>query len=168
MGLTQIKDQFLQKTGAYGRIKIYLTLAALCMALLILMRPSKQKEPSVPQAEALLPDTQSYSDKLEKSLEDIISQIQGVGNVKVMVTVDGSIKSIYVADESTSDSKSDEKTVIIGSKEALLEGTKYPEVKGVLVVCSGGKSAAVKEKVVNAVSTVLDIPTSKVCVTNAK
>lgn len=163
MGITQIRERIRKSFGTEQKVKLYFALAALCVVLLLLIKPSA--ETSEPLPEPAPPEPQeSYTDALERSLEEIISQIQGVGKVSVMVTVEGTAKRIYAADTSKSDSKNDEKTVIIGSKEALLESTEYPRVKGVLVVCSGGKSAAVKEKVVDAVSTVLEIPTSKVCV----
>lgn len=163
MGITQIKERIQKSFGTEQKVKLYFTLAVLCIVLLLVMKPSSDKTEPTPAAEPPAPE-QSYSEELERSLEEIISQIQGVGKVSVMVTVEGTAKKIYAADTSESDSKTDEKTVILGSKEALLESTEYPRVKGVLVVCSGGKSAAVKEKVVDAVSTVLEIPTSKVCV----
>lgn len=163
MGITQIKERIRKSFDTEQKVKLYFTLAALCIVLLLLIKPSADTPEPTPAAAPPEPE-ESYSEALERSLEEIISQIQGVGKVSVMVTVEGTAKKVYAADKSESDSKNDEKTVILGSKEALLESTEYPRVKGVLVVCSGGKSAAVKEKVVDAVSTVLEIPTSKVCV----
>lgn len=153
------------------RFMIYLTVAAVCTLALIFMREPK-RESSVQNQQTQQTETVSasedYAERLSLELKEILSDIQGVSNVSVMVTVDGSEKKIFASDLSESDLKSETKTVIIGSKEALEEGIGYPKVKGVLVVCRGGGSPSVKEKVVNAVSTVLDIPTGKVFVTNAK
>ena len=112
--------------------------------------------------------TKDRAEELEDELEEIITKIRGVGKVSVMVTVSGTEEKEYISDVSERDGASETKTVIAGSKEALLKAEKYPEVRGVLVVCSGGDKPQIQEKVVNAVSTVLDIPTNKVFVTNAE
>lgn len=151
------------------RFLIYASLAAVFTFLLIFsQRSEKTDTPEIKIPEITAAETKSYSEKLEDELEEIISKIRGVSEVTVMVTVDGSDRKIYASDVSESEAKTESSPVIIGSKEALLEGSEYPKVNGVLVVCRGGDSPSVKEKVVNAVSTVLDIPTGKVFVTQAK
>ena len=52
-----------------------------------------------------------------------------------------------------------------GKKQALVKTTKEPAVKGIVIVCEGGDSTAVKAEVINAVTTALDISSSRVCVT---
>ena len=169
MGLSEIKGQFAAKLKNTPRLWMYIGIAAACIVLLLMMRTPKPQAgtspPITPSEQTAKP---SYQDELEQRLQGIISEIHGVGNVKVMVTISGSEENIFAEDISESEQKSDRETVIIGSKEALLKATKNPEVKGVLVVCSGGDRPQIQEKVVNAVSTVLDIPTSKVFVTKSK
>ena len=170
MGIIQIKEKFFETLKRSPKLTVYLCMAAVCIAALLFMRAPPEKEETSPKTYETVETAvqESYEQRLESELEGIISKIQGVTNVTVMLTIDGTEEKVYVSDISESDSKSESKTVITGSKEALLQSTKYPNVMGVLVVCGGGNSAAVKEKVVNAVSTVLDIPASKVYVTNAK
>ncbi len=170
MGIQKVKDRFLEALKKSPKLKVYLCIAAVCTAALLFMRAPPEKDDPLAETGALSAAAaeQSYEQRLESELEEIISKIQGVSDVTVMLTLEGSDRKVYVADVSDSDSKTESKTVIIGSKEALLQSTEYPRVMGVLVVCGGGNSASVKEKVVNAVSTVLDIPAGKVYVTNAK
>lgn len=169
MGVKQIKERILTELGKSPKLAVYFTVAAICVAALILMRTPKKVTDPVPEhtvSEETV--THSYAEELEQKLKGVISEIKGVSDVTVMLTIDGTEEKVYAADTAESDSKTESKTVVVGSKEALLQATKYPKVRGVVVVCKGGNSAAVKEKVVNAVSTVLDIPTSKVYVTDAK
>lgn len=99
-------------------------------------------------------------------LEEIVSEIEGVGKVKIMLTVLGTSTVDYQADIERGGEQEKSKTVIIGNKEALVIGRQNPRIEGVLVVCEGGGSISVREKVINAVSTVLNISANKVYVTN--
>lgn len=170
MGLSEIKGQFAAKLKETPKLWIYIGIAAACVVLLLMMRtPKTRDDTALPPVTAVEHTVRpSYQEELEQRLQDIISEIQGVGKVTVMVTISGSEENVYAEDISESEQKTDRETVIVGSKEALLKATKNPEVKGVLVVCSGGDRPQIQEKVVNAVSTVLDIPTSKVFVTKSK
>ena len=169
MGISEIKGQFAEKLKNTPKLWIYIGVAAICAVLLLMMRtPKVQENTSIPAAAVEQTVRPSYQEELEQRLQEIISEIQGVGKVTVMVTISGSEENLYAEDISESEQKTDRETVIVGSKEALLRATKNPEVKGVLVVCSGGDRPQIQEKVVNAVSTVLDIPTSKVFVTKSK
>ena len=170
MGITQIKEKLLGELKRSPKLAVYLTVAAVCILILLFLRTPEKKDDTIRPTEEpeQIYTVENYEEELEKKLKEIISQIQGVGEVTVMLTIEGTETKIYASDTSESDSKRDSETVVIGSKEALLQAIKYPEVKGVLVVCSGGDRPLIKEKVVNAVATVLDIPTSKVYVTNAK
>ena len=170
MGIKQAFDGFINHLKCSPKLALYLSVAAVCIIALLMMKSPEAhsaKAPAPEQVEAPEPSA-DYQTELEERLKQIISQIGGVSDVSVMLTLDGSEQKVFASDTSESDSKVESKTVIAGSKEALLESTKYPQVRGVLVVCKGGGKAAVKEKVVNAVATVLDISTSKVYVTDAK
>lgn len=171
MGIAQIAESVTKKLRRSPKPAIYIAAAAVLTLMLFAMRPSGDKE----QTEAVLtpaPEaavfSENFEEQLEKRLCEIISEIQGVSNVSVMVTVEGTEEKVYVSDKSGSEEKYQSETVVLGSKEALLQSVRYPEIKGVLVVCGGGAKPSVKEKVVNAVSAVLDIPASKVYVTNSK
>ncbi len=88
-----------------------------------------------------------YENRLEQRLTDILSQIDGVGNVRVMVTLDTSGQTEY------------------GRNSDMLLSVTAPEVRGVIVVCDGGDSAAVKAKVYDAVSGVFGINSLHISVT---
>ncbi|MGN0651097.1 MAG: hypothetical protein ACI4KM_11720 [Oscillospiraceae bacterium] len=116
--------------------------------------------------------------ELEKRLEDILAQINGVSAPRVMVTLDTTAQRVFAeetkssADSSTNSSGSSERitgesaVVLVGSaKEALEKSTVMPRVRGVCVVCGGASDPLIKEKVVNAVSGVLDLGASHIYVT---
>ncbi len=88
-----------------------------------------------------------YAEKLEERLLSIVSDIDGVGNVKIFLTMDNNGENMYLEN---SDTKT--KTVT-------------PTVRGVVVVCGGGDDPVIINRVTEAVTKSLDIPFSKVCVT---
>lgn len=155
MDLSKIRD----KLKSSPKLVTYSVVALVCIALLLLMNSSSDISSKTEEASTIAPNTQ-YKETLEKELEDIISKIDGVGKVTVMLTVESTYSYEYVSDTKENESE----TVIIGNKEALISKISNPKISGVLVVCSGGDSAKIKERITESVSTVLNIPYSKVYV----
>lgn len=127
-----------------------------------------------------------YVKQLEVNLTNMVSCIKGAGDCKVMVTIENGAQTIYATEgkkntEDTEDSsngelkrrqKSDDsetKYITVkgpnGEEEALAITEVQPTVKGVVVVCSGGDDPEVQQRIINAVTTALNITTKRVCVT---
>lgn len=150
-----------------NKIKTYLMIAAIAIIALLLIGTDSGGSSIQDNNTTTISFDDEYRVKITDELIKTISQIKGVGKVSVMVTVESSYRYVYSEDiQKTMDSKKTE-TVILQNKEALLQRIEAPTIGGVLVVCSGGDNPAVKEKVINAVSTVLDISSSKVYVTSS-
>ncbi len=119
-----------------------------------------------------------YAEMLENKLTDIISSIEGAGETKVMLTLESSSEAVYAQNDKTDMESGDENKEKLSSEndyvliktdsskeEALLLKIIQPEVKGVAVVCEGGDSVYVQQKIMETVSAVFDISTSKIKVT---
>lgn len=119
-----------------------------------------------------------YAEMLENKLTDIISSIEGAGETKVMLTLESSSEAVYAQNDKTDKESGDEGKEKLSSEndyvliktdsskeEALLLKIIQPEVKGVAVVCEGGDSIYVQQKIIETVSAVFDISTSKIKVT---
>lgn len=92
-------------------------------------------------------DSQSeYEALLESRLSEILSHIEGIGNLNVMVTLETSEKNEYL--------KSGDSPVFIET----------PKIRGVIVVCEGGNNVIVREKVISAVSGVFGINSTHISV----
>ncbi len=87
-----------------------------------------------------------YEAALENRLENILSQINGTGNIDIMVTLDTSEQNQF--------QKSGNELV----------STRTPEIRGVIVVCDGGDNIIVREKIISAVSGAFGISTTRVSV----
>ena len=92
-------------------------------------------------------DIDEYCVALEESLLSVVTQIEGVGEAKIFLTMDNSGENVYL-------NNSDTKTKSI-----------TPVVRGVVIVCDGGDDPLVVSRVMSAVTKSLDISSNKVCVT---
>lgn len=117
-------------------------------------------------------DLKEYKDLVEQQILDMIKYIDGVGRVKVMVTLESTEEVIYQYDstnqqtEKSSDVK--EQVVIIddenGNDKALVRSTKLPKIQGVVVVCDGAENVEVEYRITNALKTALGLGSNEVCV----
>ena len=120
--------------------------------------------------------TIDYCKLIENKLIDVLSAVDGAGQVSVMITVDGSPELVYAneKDQTSSTNSSGSVTtatysspIIVnanGSSTALVMTEILPKVKGVIVVASGAGNVATKLDLLNAVSTLLDISTNQVTI----
>lgn len=89
----------------------------------------------------------TYSTEIQSDLQNAISNIQGAGETKVLLTMENSVEYVYLENSTT--------------KTKEIE----PVIRGVLVICQGGDDPIVVERITEAVTKSLDISTSKVCIT---
>ncbi len=106
-----------------------------------------------------------YSENLNAELSELLASIEGVGKARVMITVSSTEEYVYAEELKRGTSQAEKSFVIIDNgsqEEALVKKINNPQISGVVIVCEGGDDPRVCEKIYKAVSTVLDIPTSKI------
>ncbi len=168
----------IEKLKADRKMLLMLVLGAVGAAL-ILVSCLMEKKPAEDTRQTDATPFYDYENSLETRLNEIISQINGVGRVKVMVTLKTAEENKYAYNESyqsksgdnSDDKKSESEYVIIdGEKgdECVLLSTEFPQIQGVIVVCDGGGSNVVKNDITNAVSALLDISTNSISVLEMK
>ncbi len=161
--------------------------ALACLAVLgvlFLMWPfSAGHEGIVEPQEKTLPSEKTgfLKTDMERELAAVLSEIQGAGQVTVSVTLASEGMNSYAVNtkesktsteetdrsgtvRKTTDTSTSQDLVITGNQSPLLVEKKGPQVKGVLVVAEGASDSNVKERIMRAVATLLDIPASKVLV----
>ncbi len=129
-----------------GDKRIALALIAGAAAVLFLAFGGLNQGTKQAEASFCMEDQAVYEAELEKRLSDILSEIEGVGELRVMVTLDTSERTEY------------------GKSEKTPLSVKMPQVRGVIVVCGGGDSVVVQEKVTRAVSGVFGISSAHISV----
>lgn len=175
----KIPDKIKSKFSGIKNIKLLVILGFAGMFMILFSEFSGKAEDKEKKTSDSDMSVSDYAADMEKQLENILRKIEGVGKVSVMLTVDGTEEYIYVREEKESilqdnDSKSSEtenKYILVqndGNKEALVKKVINPEISGVVVVCEGGKTSSVREKVYNAVSVSLGIPSNRIYVDSLK
>lgn len=96
----------------------------------------------------------NYVSGLEKRLEDILTQMDGVGNVRVMITVSSGIKTIPHYKEDGS--------VLTSGGKPIVEKEEFPTPIGVVVVSDGADSYLVKSQIIAATVSLLGIKADRV------
>lgn len=112
-----------------------------------------------------------YAKETEEQLRSILMSIEGVGKANVMLTITSTEEYVYAETVKQGTSQTENSYVIIdkgSQKEALVKKINNPAISGVVIVCEGGDDPRVCEKIYKAVSTALDISTSRVYVTEMK
>lgn len=112
---------------------------------------------------------------LEERIASLIGQVQGVGECRVMVTLESGSRFVYAAEqgysEGTDTYTANEKTLFVDTENGpvgLLITEVQPTVKGVAVVCDGGDDPTVREQVIGLVSAAFNISSGRICVAKQK
>ena len=103
----------------------------------------------------------------EKRLANILSQIDGAGEVSVMITYySSSEKNIAYETKVSSREKeeSEDKKAVMTDGEPMVVKEVYPKVRGVIVTADGGGNSAVRSAISEAVTASLDVPAHRICI----
>lgn len=91
-------------------------------------------------------DTEEYHTELTDEIRSMVESVEGAGMAKVLLTLEDSYEYVYLDDGRT------------------LQKVNEPTIRGVVVACEGGGSAVVTAKITELLTTVLNVTSSKVCV----
>lgn len=158
-------------------LKIIVLVIIFIVALIVFLKLSGEKSSSRTSSASsnqVYLTSLEYSQALEQKLESVLSQVKGAGQVKVMISLDGSPELKYAMDSDTkvsnstngsTTSTSSESPILVGkngSTSPLILTEILPKVKGVIVVSSGANDISIKLDILNSVSTLLGISTDKI------
>lgn len=125
---------------------------------------------------ALVPAETVREDSLEDRLEIILAQIEGAGQVRVLLTEDTGRETLYQTDSSSESSDSGSRrtddTVLIQDsarmESALIRQVMEPKYRGAVVLCQGAEAPAVRLAIVEAVRCVTGLGADKISVLKMK
>ena len=135
-------------------------------------------EVSTDEAEVIT--AEEYVKSTEKSLEKLLSDINGAGEVRVMLTVESCYENVYAKSYDSKGQQRDngaenelsEEYVIVkkgsNNEECLVIKVYEPTVKGVAVVAEGADNINVKTAITDTVCALFDISTAQVSVEKMK
>lgn len=158
----------LVQKGATLLRKYRFALLILALGAVLMLWPTAAGKTSQP-AEPVV--RQSVTEELTL----LLSQIKGVGKVRVMLTVDAGQETIYQFDEEShsGDNGSNRKqTVTVTDKDrnetGLVKQVIPERYLGAVVVCEGAGQASVRLAVVEAVSRLTGLGADRICVQEMK
>ena len=148
----------------------YAALAALVGVGLLLIPAGKGEDTQRKTPEAV------QNRELQQQMEEILSVMSGVGDVKVLLTVDSDgerrlaqTTELSYSGEVTApeDYSRRSETVLVdgdSGEEAVVVRTLYPTYRGALVVCTGGDRAEVRLAVTEAVAALTGLTSDQITV----
>ena len=183
--LNEFKNKYFKNIGKDKLLIIIMT----GVLLIIISLPTKSSsgtttpKSTTTTSNTSTTNTQDYEEYLEQKIESLLVKVQGVGKVKVMVTLKASSEKILVGEDTYSEksvqatdsdggiSNSLEKSTAQaylyyddgnGGSQPYVSQEKKPEVEGVMVIAEGGADATVVTNVTNAIAALLAVPVHKI------
>ena len=160
-------SDFIVKIKKIKNIEVAVAVIALALILIIYAGIT-----GIKKANEDIVTEETKSDNLELRLETILSEINGAGEVKVMITYDGSIEYITantsnINSNTTVDTTRTNTTtsttispIIVnnnGSSEPVIIKEIEPRIKGVIIVAEGASDIMVRLELMRAVMVALNI-----------
>jgi len=155
---------------ALGKLQyaILLMAAGLFMMLPVRQNTAGEEAVAVMTESSALPEL-----SMEEQIAQLLSQVEGAGNARVMLTVQHDGETEYQVDreESSSGTNRDIRLETVfgrGETEPVIRSRSAPVYRGAVVLCQGADSAVVRYRVTKAVCSLTGLGSDKVTVLKMK
>lgn len=162
--------KFFQKLRSIKHIEIVIAVVLAAVVLLIYFSTFKTSSKGETTQTTSVSE---YAAMIESKLSNIISKIDGVGNVSVMVTLASGPEYVYARNDeekinknegngNSTTSKITTSSPIIVSNDAIIVKEIMPEIGGIVVVAKGAESTKVKLEIIKAIQALVDVPQANI------
>ena len=179
----KILERFSVKKIKKDQLLIFLLAGVLLLVISMPVENGKSEIKKESSKEKIQNREEDYVSYMEKHLEEVLTQMEGVGDVTVMITLKSSAEKIVEKDTESEGEKVTESDSSGGTRltenENKSEITVYsqdntqgqepyiskeisPKVEGVVVLASGGNQAMIKQNISEAVQALFDVDTHKI------
>ncbi len=156
---------------------LMMALAGILLLVFSVPQKPQPKEAKEGESEEKIRENDAYIAAMESKLEETLKQIDGVGNVEVMLTLETSKETVLNKDtqkeqekmredEKTNDIvKQSEETIVTengGNEQPYIIKEIEPKVAGVIAVVEGGGNPVVVKEVTEAVSVLFHLEVNKI------
>lgn len=97
-----------------------------------------------------------YTEELETKLEEFLKNVNGIRDVKVIITLDASAETVFAQNGNGAN------IVITNDGNPISVTEKYPVVRGVAIACTNGNDDVIKQNVTELVSAYLGISSNRI------
>ena len=155
------------KVGELAKKYRYVVIVLLIGIGLMLIPDFNDKDASSPQV------LSTEFDNPTEELANILSSIQGVGKVRILLTLHSAERTVYQSDQKLDGNGSiDTETVIITDSDrnqsGMIQQVLAPQYRGAIVICQGAADASVRLAVVEAVADATGLSTDRISVLKMK
>lgn len=165
---------FVKKLKQFKHIGLIITIIFILILLLILfgnfnfISGTKTENKS---SSSTYTTSGEFVDKMEAKLKNLLTRIQGAGNVEVMITLESGSNLVLSGDEDGKILTGGNQSAIvstnsfleqIGEDSSIVMQENLPKIKGVVVVASGAEKLSVKLSLMQAVQTLLDLSSDRI------
>ena len=155
-----------RKLSAFAAKYKYVLIILLVGLILLLLPTGSKTKVKTAQASPVSEQTQTQTIQVEEQrLTTLLQQINGAGQVQVLLSYRCSAERELATDDSG------EPTIISaggGAQEAVELKTVSPQYLGAVVVCDGADSASVRLAIIQAVSSLTGLGSNKIAVVKMK
>ena len=149
------------------RLCLLLFLAGLLLYLAVgsLLPAQETEKPATSPAQA------AQEPELCVQLEQLLSRMEGVGEVEVLLTVERELQTVYQTDQTSSQSESttsEQEKTVLSSGEGLIETIYAPVYRGAVVACEGADRPSLVLQIKAAVASVTGLGLDKITVIKAE
>ena len=145
---------------------LLLFLTGLLLLVIVLPFPKKSdSEDAETGTETTTENRGSYERYLEQKTEEALQCVEGVGNVKVMITLKSSEENVVgkrMTKETSSDKTSIYEQKSDGTQVPYVSKKLSPEVEGVIVIADGGDNAVVVQNITGAIQALYGVEAHKI------
>lgn len=148
---------------------VFIVIAA---GIILLSIPTETQQEKTTETQGVAGGEEDFSvAALEEELCEILSKIEGAGEVSVMLTVRSGMERIFATDRDSTETDEEyelrEEVVVISTdngEEVVLIGQNYPTFQGALVVCPGGDDPKVQLALTKALSALTGLSSNRITV----
>ena len=149
-----------------GVKKYAYVLLVMAVGAVLLLLPTGGRDSPAEDAPAREEGASFDLEAFERKLERALSQVEGAGEVQLVLTLDGGSRQVLARNQDREGGSNTVATVGKGSgqQEVVPLQTVAPQFRGALVVCPGGGNAATRLKLIEAVSALTGLGSDKISV----
>ncbi|MBQ7094966.1 MAG: hypothetical protein IJN80_00725 [Clostridia bacterium] len=136
--------------------KYWLIPVMIFAGILLMMRPSADQNQKVDYNA----EQQDYIRRMEAQIQEMLLGIEGAGECKVSVSLASGGRKEYVREAGSVLVITDKN----GNETPVLAREGLPEIAGITIASAGAGSVSIRNRIIEAVSTLTDVGTNKICV----
>ncbi len=157
-----MKTDFFSKLSEIKGIRLMIALLVIGAALIAVGALIQNKNEDKSTAEAF--SRTEYEKEIEERIAKIVSEMGGISEVSVMVTLESTVSYSYAENDKGNSSEYVTVRDKDGSERGVILSENTPSVRGVAVVCKGGDKPEKKLEIIKLVSALLKLPENRVYV----